>query len=211
MFGYICGGRPIETNINQIEPTKFVFTIPDAAKINHIAIFMIPGAQLPENLAAAVYAQLPGKEEFQFLGSLTQAKQSAIFKLNMGGASSLTNDVDAMMDEEDQASPEGSSVITFGISIEAIDVVNNYMAAQRLTASKTRKVLPSSTQPQNAPTAPGDISKLAGKIVSNAYNYLASFVDPQGKVPIKSFEEWWNKFQSKLTADPNYLNTLADA
>lgn len=211
MFGYVCGGRPVETNVQQIEPTKFVFRLDDAARINYISIFLLPGAQLPPDFAAAVYAQLPNKTDFQFLGALMATKQSVIFKLNMSGASSMTHDVDEMVDE-DEAPGSSETVITFGISIEPQEQVEQNIAAKRMEAAKKRRVLtlPNSSN-TSAPDPPTEtIQKMTGKIISLAYDYLGSFVDPQGKVPLKLFEDWWNKFKGRMQADPVFVKSLGE-
>lgn len=203
MFGYICRGRPVETNLSQVEPTKFVFKVEDASRINHIALFMLPGAQLPIDMAAAVYAQLPGKQEFSLLGALTATKQSAIFRLDMGTTASVINDVDDMVDEDPVSSSASESTITFGISIEAVAQVEQYIASQRIAARRPKEITSSAPPPSSS-----DVATLANGIITNAYNYLASFVDPQGKVPIKTFDDWWSKFKSRLSADPEFVKSL---
>lgn len=211
MFGYVCGGRPVETNVQQVEPTKFVFTLNDAARINFISIFLLPGAQLPPDLGAAVYAQMPGQDSFQFLGALTAAKQSVIFKLNITGAAAMTHDVDEMVDEDDSA-PPADAVMTFGIAIEPLAQVEQNIASKRAEATKQRRTitLPSPSASVPAPADSASIQALASKIVGYAYDYLGGFVDAQGKVPIKSLEDWWNKFKSRMQADPTFIKNLRE-
>lgn len=45
MFGAICAGRPVQTDIQQVDQNKYVFTISDAAKINHMVVFLLPGGK----------------------------------------------------------------------------------------------------------------------------------------------------------------------
>lgn len=209
MFGYICGGRPVETNISQVEPTKFVFTVPDAANINYIALFVLPGNPIPPEASAAVFAKLPNKADFQFLGALSSTKQSAIFKLNMGSAGHAYNDVDTMMDDEEQSGTASADAeIMFGISLEPVAQVEQYMAGQRVSAARQAKTITAAPNSSPAPQSINDVAVLANKIVAHAYNFLASFVDGQGMVPIKAFDDWWAKFKSRLSADPGFLNTI---
>lgn len=207
MFGIVCGGRPVDTNVQQIEPAKFVYIIQEAAKINHMAIFLLPGLALPAGLAASVYAQLPGKE-FSLLGVLTEEKQSAIFRFNIQTETNHGTDVDMMMDEAEAAVDQFA--ITIGISLEPVEQAELQLAAakQAQVAAKQRLILPAKPVAAAAPDRPDDIASLANKIVTNAYNYMSSFVSPQGQVPIKAFDEWWNKFKAKLTANPSFLNNL---
>lgn len=198
----------METNISQVEPTKFVFTVPDAANINYIALFLLPGNPIPPDASAAVFAKLPNKADFQFLGALSSTKQSAIFKLNMGSAGHAYNDVDAMMDDEDQSGAIADAEIMFGISLEPVAQVEQYMAGQRVSAARQTKTIAPVPNSSPAPQSINDVATLANKIVAHAYNFLASFVDGQGKVPIKAFDDWWAKFKSRLSADPEFLNTI---
>lgn len=205
MFGIVCGGRPVDTNFAQVDPAKYAYVIQDSARINHMAIFMIPGAVLPPGAAAAVYAQLPGKD-FVLLGALTAEKPSAIFRFNTS-LESTSADVDAMMDDEGSA----AAVINLGIALEPAEDVARRLFAQR-TAPKSLLARPSTEAAAQtaapAPTAPEDIAALANKIIAHAYNYMSSFMDANGLVPIKAFNDWWTKFKSRVSSDPMFLNNL---
>ncbi|PYD07489.1 hypothetical protein DND62_30550, partial [Pseudomonas syringae pv. pisi] len=55
MFGAVCSGRPIQL-AQQVEPTKYVLTIDNAASINHVAIFLLPQTEFTDpNFTALVY------------------------------------------------------------------------------------------------------------------------------------------------------------
>lgn len=103
--------------------------------------------------------------------------------------------------------------INIGISIEPTP-----QAEQTILQSKQNNninsnnalVATSNQQQQPAVNTPDSTAKLANKIVGHAYNYLASFIDPQGKVPIKAFDNWWDKFKTKLQNNPNFLNEIQD-
>lgn len=48
--------------------------------------------------------------------------------------------------------------------------------------------------------------ELAQRIIGNAFNYLASFASSDNdSVPLKTFRDWWNKFERKLEMDPTFL------
>ena len=206
MFGILCGGRPVDTNVTQVEPNKFVYQIKEASKINHMAIFLLPGAGLPTGLAASVYAQLPGKD-FALLGALTETKQSAIFKFNVQTESASHNEVDMMMDDEEAAGTDQVE-ITIGISLEPQAQVEAQLAAIKQAQLSKQKLLLPAQPAVAAPSDPNDIASLANKIVAHAYNYMSSFVNGQGQVPIKAFDDWWNKFKSKLALDPSFLSNV---
>lgn len=57
---------------------------------------------------------------------------------------------------------------------------------------------------------PPQTKKLAQRIIKDAFNFLASFVGTAGPggqevVPLKSFQDWWVKFERKVQNDPGFL------
>ena len=46
---------------------------------------------------------------------------------------------------------------------------------------------------------------LAQRIIKNAFNFLASFEGGDGMVPLRTFEGWWRKFESRVNSDPGFL------
>ncbi|ANB15829.1 Opi10p [Sugiyamaella lignohabitans] len=136
---------------------------------------------------------------------LSVAKPSAIFKIN-NNQSQLTNSYDlddSMMEDNDLKLVEQFD-ITIGISIEPIVTVESQLLAQR--EGRNRNI--NSTSSTAAAANPQNIAVLANKIVQHAYNFLSGFITPDGKVPMKAFDEWWNKFKSRINANPNFLDTL---
>lgn len=193
-----------------------MFQIPDAAKINHLVVFLLPNITLPVGTAASVYIQLPNKD-FEILGQLTNQKPSAIFRINNSAASSqLTKqgsyDLDEMTDDDPAAGGTAAAseyVINLGISIEPEQVVQQ--AIQLKKANTIQPVAPSaSSLASAAPSTANEIASLGNKIVQHAYNYLSGFTGADGKVSMKVFDDWWAKFQSKLNADPKFLERLVD-
>lgn len=206
MFGAVCSGRPIQL-AQQVEPMKWVFTMNNASNINHIAIFLLPQSEFTDpNYTALVYFQLPNSTEFKLLGGLNPNKPSAIFKLNntaTKASQSYFADDDAMND--DLGASVDNVVLNIGIAIEPTPQAEVLLLQEKQKASKS--ILPA-VQPPPAPQAPLDIASLANKIVKHAYNFLGSFVDGTGKVPMKAFDNWWDKFKMKLANNPNFLNEL---
>lgn len=204
MFGAVCSGRPIQL-AQQVEPTKFVIAIPNASKVNHLAIFLLPQTEFTDvNFTALVYFQLPNLNEFKLLGGLNPIKPSAIFKLN-NNASPISNSMDeddAMNDGE-----TGSEILNIGISIEPTQQAQVLLEQEKV---KQKTIMPAALAVPlvPAPQAPLDIASLANKIVAHAYNYLSGFIDGQGMVPMKQFDSWWLKFKTKLANNPNFLNEL---
>jgi len=211
MFGVIVSGRPVITAFEKISDTQIAFKVPSLPSFNHLVIFALPGTALPLDAAAAVYIQLPPSQEFKLLGALANDKQSAIFKIrNTPSSSSTANgigalDDDAMIDETSSApgSKSSNADITIGISLEPVAQVTAALAS--LKTSQSQASAPTGLElVRRTPAASSVPTKvLAQRIIANAFNFLASFGSET--VPLKSFQEWWKKFESKVERDPTFL------
>lgn len=116
--------------------------------------------------------------------------------------------------------------LTLGISIESSDSVNAQMAAlppPTSTPSQSRSNISSTVDPGNAlvraadsGTQKTDALVLAQRIIKNAFNFLASYagnVPVPGSsgtagmevVPLKAFDNWWRKFETRVRNDPEFL------
>lgn len=193
----------------QVDNNKYVVDIENGGKISHVALFLLPDVELDSQFTALVYFQLPN-QEFQLLGSISAAKPSAIFKLNNSVQNSHTqinDDID--MDSEGMPTAgEASSSIKIGISIEpseSAQVLLNEASEQNKQKQLALTHRPSSTT--ISPSNPTTTALLANKIVKNAYNYMSSFIDNDGKVNIKIFDSWWDKFKIRLQNDPKFLDS----
>ncbi|KAH0545571.1 hypothetical protein FGG08_000402 [Glutinoglossum americanum] len=204
MFGAICAGRAalkasaVQTNLTNFSSTQFAFTIHPKPVFHHIVVFLLPDTVLPPNTAAAVYIQLSNESGFRLLGAISNEKPSAIFRINNPVAATLSPDEDAMVDESipTPASPTGASDITLGISIESALEVSQQLDSFKAIQGQTLVVRPLSTK------------VLAQRIIRNAFNFLASFADGSGGnevIPLRSFQDWWAKFEKKIELDPGFL------
>ncbi|KAH8705466.1 DUF775 domain protein [Talaromyces proteolyticus] len=223
MFSVVIPGRPCVTDINAVDvqpgvqPTKFAFTVPALPRFNHIVVFFLPGTVLPPDTAAAIYLQTPNSKqgpngpEFQFLGAIANEKPSAIFKVRSGGGQAQLTEAqqeDDMLDEDANASRDATNgQIVIGISIEPTQSVAAQMAALDAAREAT------STDLVRLPPQQKQITTkvLAQRVIGNAFNFLASFAesDPNRRgedvVPLKSFRDWWTKFERRIDMDPTFL------
>lgn len=184
MFSIILPGRPPLPPPSPIGPlsNQFAFSFPSAPHFSHIVVFLLPGNEFPPNTAAGVHVQLPGQQGFKFLGALANEKQSAVFKVNL---------------------PQGGMELgetQVGISVEGVDAIRAQL--EGLEAEKR--------QGSGAGEGRPSTKVLAQRIIKNAFNFLASFsgtLGPGGQevVPLKSFEEWWRKFERRVEVDPGFL------
>lgn len=184
MFSLILPGRPCLTNIITVEPpTKFAFTFPSQPSFSHIVVFLLPGNVLPPDAAAGVHVQFPGSPDFRFLGAIANEKQSAIFKVS-APVQNATGPI--------------AGYITLGISIEPVASIQAQMATLEQQGSSSTALV----------KAPPSTKVLAQRIIENAFNFLASFSGNMGGnevVPLRSFQDWWRKFEARIDNDPGFL------
>lgn len=207
MFSVIIPGRPCLTDIVAVDAqpngqaTKFAFNFPTSPSFSEIVVFFLPGTVLPQDTAAAIYVQFPGAE-FRFIGALANERPSAVMKVRPPPRRSEAEEEDVMLDEG------ASGTATLGISIEPVQNVAPQMAALEAENGTTA----STDLVRQTPQQKGITTKvLAQRIIGNAFNFLASFAeaDPNHKgqevVSLKSFRDWWSKFERKVEMDPSFL------
>ncbi|KAI9721923.1 MAG: hypothetical protein M1812_001879 [Candelaria pacifica] len=217
MFGAILPSRPVQTNLQTLSATQFAFTLPAFPPFHHIVVFLLPGNALPPDAAAAVYIRLPHNPDFKLLGAIGNEKQSAIFKINHPGGSQISevlagNEGDDVM--VDETVPPGTTGLvaarahfTLGISVEPTASVTAQLEALKSTdmVETTSMVLAKK---------PLSTKMLAQRIIKNAFNFLASFAGDHGGnevVPLKSFQDWWVKFEKRIDLDPGFLERDEEA
>lgn len=232
MFSVIIPGRPCLTDIVAVDgqpngqPTKFAFTFPLTPSFTDVVVFFLPGTVLPQGTAVAVYIQFPDANPgpngpaFRFIGALANEKPSAVFKVRPGESTtepqrSEAQEEDEMLDEGTSNTTGGASaggMVTLGISIEPVQTVAPQLAAleaeKPTTSSSTELVRQTPEQRQRKEVS---TKVLAQRIIGNAFNFLASFAssDPnrggEDVVTLKSFRDWWSKFERKVEMDPTFL------
>jgi protein Hikeshi len=166
---------------------KFAFSFPFNPQLSHIVVFIVPGNILPPGTAAGVYLQLPGQQGGTFLGGLGTGKESAVYKVNPGTSTA-------------------QGEVNVGISIEPEDSIRQQMAQLESQKRNSQSILSPTIHSSGQPST----KVLAQRIIQNAFNFLASFSGRVGGdgvevVPLKSFEEWWRKFERKVEMDPSFL------
>lgn len=212
------------------QATKFAFTIPLLPHFSDVVVFLLPGTVLPPNTGAAIYVQLPdpttgNPTAFRFIGALANERPSGIFAVRSPRPQD-GNPRRSEAEEEDEMLDEGSSsggaagpanaVVTLGISIETAQSIAPQLAA--LESERPAGTAPGSSQstalvPQGQYAQRQQVSTkvLAQRIIGSAFNFLASFAesDPKNKgqevVPLKSFRDWWTKFERRVDIDPTFL------
>ena len=214
-FGIILPSRPVLVNPTVISPTQYAFAFPSAPALTHIVAFLLPGNTLPEGTLAGIYVQLPGTApDFNLLGSIGTDKQSAIFKVSElgSGAADGLKQANGVMEEamSDVEGPTTAGEVTIGISIEPVATITAQLEA--LQSSNSSALVASRSQQVPNPLS---TKVLAQRIIKNAFNFLASFAGSTGLggpevVPLKSFQDWWTKFERRIESDPGFLERDID-
>ncbi|KAL2206680.1 hypothetical protein CC79DRAFT_1335007 [Sarocladium strictum] len=193
LFGVLPTGHPLITEPTSApSQTSFLYALPTSKPFSHIVVFLLPGITIPDDSAAAIYlAAQPANPEaapnFKFLGAIGPGKESAVFSVGAGTGGQQQG-------------------LVVGISIEPANDVAPRL--QELAANKSNNAAAKSGG------QPGTVV-LAQRIIQNAFNFLSSFSGAAGPggvevVPLKAFEEWWRKFESRVRADPSFLEKQQD-
>ncbi len=75
----------VQTDAQQVSSDKFVFTLPDYEKVNHVVVFMLGTVPFPVGMGGAVYFSFPDPavgQVWQLLGFITNEKPSAMFRIS---------------------------------------------------------------------------------------------------------------------------------
>ncbi|GMM30785.1 Opi10 protein [Martiniozyma asiatica (nom. inval.)] len=235
MFGSTVSNRPVMIS-QAISPQKQMIEFNDVPlkQIYHLSIFMLPNVQFDPDYTALIFYQIQSNlknvdnlslttnNEFKLLGCLDAQKQSAIFKLNPGKsiierASLQEGDIDMDMDMDMVGDNNGSNIynnhnkesvnIIIGISIEKNEIAMGQLDILRTNRDAKALIKPDvNVKPVNI--SQNQIFEVSNKIIGNAYNFLSSFSDMNGKVELRKFNDWWDKFKIKMQRDPDYLKKL---
>ncbi len=75
----------VQTDAQQVSSDKFIFTLPDYEKVNHMVVFMLGTVPFPVGMGGAVYFSFPDPavgQVWQLLGFITNEKPSAMFRIS---------------------------------------------------------------------------------------------------------------------------------
>ncbi|XP_042356369.1 protein Hikeshi [Plectropomus leopardus] len=195
MFGCLVAGRLVQTDAVQVAPDKFVFTLADYEKLNHVVVFMLGTVPFPAGMGGAVYFSFPdpaggGGSVWQLLGFITNDKPSAIFKIS------------GLKAGDGGAHPFGmvgaapASVAQVGVSVEALDQL-----AQQIPASSA------------AVSTVDSFLQFTQKMLDSLYNFASSFAVTQAQmtpnptetfIPSSCVLRWYENFQRRMSQNPNF-------
>ncbi|XP_017881500.1 protein OPI10 homolog [Ceratina calcarata] len=193
MLGIIVSGRLVQTDFQQIGENQFLITVPDADNINHIVLFLTGTIPFPDGTGGAVYFSWPdptAPPNWQFLGYISNAKPSAIFKIST-----------LKKNHEFENSNLGifgvgkiSHVAQIGVSVDPIAAIEQQAAT--LAATNTNSFL-----------------EFVQKMLTSFLNYVSSFSVTQAQmtpnptenfVPLSTIQGWYETFERRLQQNPNF-------
>lgn len=193
MLGIIVSGRLVQTDFQQIGETQFLITVPDADNINHIVVFLTGTIPFPDGTGGAVYFSWPdptAPPNWQFLGYISNAKPSAIFKIST-----------LKKNHEFENSNLGifgvgkiSHVAQIGVSVEPIGAIEQLAAT--VTEATSNSFL-----------------EFVQKMLTSFLNYVSSFSVTQAQmtpnptenyVPLSTIQGWYETFERRLQQNPNF-------
>eukprot|EP00095_Tigriopus_kingsejongensis_P008800 snap_masked-scaffold1329_size47409-processed-gene-0.3 protein:Tk08800 transcript:snap_masked-scaffold1329_size47409-processed-gene-0.3-mRNA-1 annotation:"protein opi10 homolog" len=204
MFGLLLAGRLVDTNFRQVDPTHVVIDITNVDTFNHLVVFLTGQQAFPDGMGGAVYFSWPDPQSvtplWQFLGHLTNAKPSAIFKVGRlkahGGHSQ--NDLVARFGGQqlDGVAPV-PAVAQLGISFESLIQLNALASEAQSEAAQVPVFV-----------------EFSQKMVKNLFNYASSFAVTSGDmiqakpgetfVPYSTLHQWYSNFERRLQQNPYF-------
>jgi hypothetical protein len=214
----------VDTNFQQVEPNKFLITIPDAESVNHLVIFLT--GMLPADMAGCIFFSLPdpnASPTWHYLGYLTNMKPSAIFRLSNLTQSKLHNGNNNGNNNNNNVT--SSNGFNFGYVQNYTLLVGQIGISIEPFTNELAQMVPAiDTTASNANL----FTEFINKTVGNLYNYCLSFSKTAEElaitanpfqqqqasnnnqyVPLKCIQTWYENYTRRLSNDQNFWKSLS--
>ena len=203
MFGLLLSGRLVDTSFRSVDASHVLIDIDDVDSIHHVVVFLTGQQAFPDGMGGAVYFSHPSDRAppWQFLGSLSNAKPSAIFRITGGAKPTRPHDVaqDLVSRFGGQHLDDGGGgrrVAQIGISMEPLTQLSGMVADTTTEA-----------------TTVNSFAEFSQKMVENLFNYTSSFALSPGEmlarpnetfIPFSTLQQWYSNFERRLQQNPNF-------
>ncbi|KAI9229334.1 MAG: hypothetical protein DHS80DRAFT_14181 [Piptocephalis tieghemiana] len=199
MFGCLAAGRLVQTEMQQVEETKWIVSLPDARSINHLVVFLLGTMPFPQGYAATVHLEWPG-QPWRYLGILSNEKPSAIFRIRGTGA----------------VPTSGTTILQLASTIPPPTTTQTSESGESRMSSGGSLVPRSSSS--SIPSAQGVVQAL----LKHLYNYASSFITTNptaeeiqstgltgGWIPARVFQDWFTTVERKVRTNPAFLSSMS--
>ncbi|TMS37803.1 hypothetical protein L596_004662 [Steinernema carpocapsae] len=195
IFGVIAAGRALQTDCVRVSETEFLFELPQASTINHIAVFLTGAIPLPAEIVYARWPQLDGgvgHGDWHFLGGLSANKPSAMFRFGQ---------------VNHQSAAAGHSMFAAGNATAGSVLLGIHVGP---IAELEQKVAELDTAPKKESTMSQFTTKMLTNLVNHVQSYAVAMPNPQMPsqsvevVPLRVVQDWFNRFQQRLRLNPDF-------
>jgi len=216
MFGVIQSGKPVQTNLQQVDASRFVLAVPDHQNIGHIVVFLT--TPLQSGYGATVHLGWPKESQFewQYLGFITNDKPSAIFKISerrpapaATASFSSINGTSGMLTDADMGrgtATGGGLPAQVGISVEPLDVIMRQAELHQQQRQQQQAMASPPGKGALVAAPPPSVSMvIARKLLTHFYNFVLSFANDGKDQAVKIMQAWHASVERKLAMDPEFL------
>ncbi|KAJ7050441.1 hypothetical protein C8F01DRAFT_689209 [Mycena amicta] len=205
MFGCCVAGRPLETNLQQIDETHAMFELPAASSINHVCVFLVGPDAFPEGYGCTVHFFWPGRG-FQLLGMLSNDKPSAIFRLrgtySPQRGSSAAHSAFSQQQEQGLMQDDVDVTAVLGLAIEPLANIAVQMESLQANTNVGNNNTESNSTALVLASPLTDPARLAERVVKHLFNYVSGFtgggVSGDVSVPMELIVKWYESFVGKI-------------
>eukprot|EP00761_Pharyngomonas_kirbyi_P014248 gb/GECH01014278.1/.p1 GENE.gb/GECH01014278.1/~~gb/GECH01014278.1/.p1 ORF type:complete len:195 (+),score=45.77 gb/GECH01014278.1/:1-585(+) len=187
MFGILIPGRPVISEMEQVDENKWAIEIPDCKGITEMCVFLLGTEPLPENTGAGVYLSFD-TQNWEYVGLVHMGCPSAMMRVPSSFSETPSSPNVSFAGIEAQAN---SMVV--GISIEPPDVLESLEA----------------NNPHSLQNMSSEIVTVGKHIATDLFRFMESFAKPTDwgeclVVPTNVLERWMNRFEDKVARDPYF-------
>lgn len=177
VFGVLCSGRPVDINVAQTAPTRFVCEIPAPGTVAELGVFLLPGVTLPQGAGVVAYYSTPPYTSWTAFATLDAQKPSTIVRTSWASNAEVSS----------------SSSVQIGLSLEPLaDVANVAVAFEAKTVNEQMGL---------AQLIARDVFTFMGSFHQSIQGLGDRLV-----VPSNVMDRWISKFEAKLRAlGPRFL------